>query len=182
MTYSERWTLLGVLAISMASFWLYLYSGRLTLPAPATMPQAELTIEQPHWMLFDTEGHISRQLHATRLERWSGEDGARLFEPRLQLNDSQRRTWLAQARRGRVDTDDTSLLLEQQVVLRREQTAHGPVIRTGRLRIAQHGDSIETDDAVVLDAGSWHFTSNGLRTDLGKQRLELLARVRGIHE
>ncbi|HHJ16735.1 MAG TPA: LPS export ABC transporter periplasmic protein LptC [Gammaproteobacteria bacterium] len=183
MTGSERWTLSGVLVISMASLWLYLYSSRLTLPPSATAPQPDLTIEQPHWLLFDARGRISRRLQATRLEQWAGEDGARLFDPRLRFSDSQQRPWLAEARHGRVHTqDDTSLLLEQQVVLRREQTTHGPVIKTGRLHIAQHGDRIETDDAVELDAGSWHFTSNGLRTDLGKQRLELLARVRGIHE
>ena len=182
MIYSERWTLLGVLAISVASLWLYLYTGRLTLPTSSTAPQPEITIEQPHWTLFDIQGRTSRLLRATRLEQWAGEDGARLFDPRLRFLDRQRRPWLAQARHGRVHTDDTALFLEQQVVLRREQTARGPVIRTGRLHIAQHGDSIETDDAVVLDAGSWHFTSNGLRTDLGKQRLELLAGVRGRHE
>jgi len=184
VTGSERWTLSAVLLVSLASFWLHLYSSRQPLPASAAARQPELTIGQPRWILFDTGGRVSRRLQATRLEQWSGEDGARLFEPRLRFSDSRQRPWLAEARHGRVHDggDDTDLFLEQEVVLRREQTAHGPVIRTGHLRIARHGDRIETDDAVVLDAGSWHFTANGLRTDLGRQRLELLARVRGIHD
>ena len=66
--------------------------------------------------------------------------------------------------------------------MRQEPENDGLHLQTTRLRIDRNGDSVETDEAVVLQAASWHFTATGMRANLGRQRLELLAQVRGIHE
>jgi len=165
-----------------AALWLYLYTGQLDNHRSDRSLQPDLYIDQPHWTLFNRQGQIHSQLHAGRLEQWPDENSARLTEPLLDISDQKQRQWRATARRGRIKPDDQSILLEQHVVLKRKPDNHDLVIKTGKLHITQNGDAIETDDAVVLVAGSWHFTAMGLRTRLGQQRLELLNKVRGRHE
>jgi LPS export ABC transporter protein LptC len=165
-----------------AALWLYLHTGQLDNHRSDRSLQPDLYIDQPHWNLFDQQGQIRKQLHASRLEQWPDENGARLTEPQLDISDRKQRQWQATARRGRINPDDQSILLEQEVVLKQEPDNRELVIKTGKLRITQSGDAIETDDAVVLVAGSWHFTAIGLRTSLGQQRMELLKKVRGRHE
>ncbi|HHH44995.1 MAG TPA: LPS export ABC transporter periplasmic protein LptC [Gammaproteobacteria bacterium] len=183
MTWNRHWRMVATLAgLSLAALWLYLYTGRLDRQREDDSPQPDLTIIQPRLTTFNLQGQVRSQLYAERLEQWPHEDGARLTEPRLTLHDRMQRRWLATAHRGRTRSGDRSLLLEDRVVLKREPDHHGLVIKTGKLHIAQNGDTIETDDAVVLTSGSWHFTAMGLRTRLDRQRLELLNKVRGKHE
>jgi len=180
---NRNWLAVTALATATsATLWLYLYTGQLDDYRSGAAPQPDLYINQPHWTLFNQQGQIRRQLHADRLEQWPDEDGARLTEPQLKLSDRKQRQWQATARRGRISPDDQSILLEQEVVLKREPDSDGLVIKTGQLHFTQNGDTVETDDEVMLVAGSWHFTATGLRTSLGQQRLELLNEVRGRHE
>ena len=183
MTRNRHWVAITALATATAAaLWLYLYTGQLDNHRYGTSLQPDLYISQPHWTLFNQQGQVHRQLHASRLEQWPDEDGARLTEPQLNISDRKQRQWLATARHGRINPDDQSIVLEQEVVLKREPDNHGLVIKTGQLNFIQDGDTVETDDEVVLVAGSWHFTATGLRTSLGQQRLELLNEVRGRHE
>jgi len=183
VTRSRHWIAVSALATAtVAALLLYLYTGQLEDRNSGGSLQPDLYINQPHWTVFNQQGRPGRQLRAGRLEQWPNENGARLTEPQLDISDRTQRWWRATARRGRINQDDRSILLEQEVVLKREPDDHGLVIKTGRLHITQNGDAIETDDAVVLASGSWHFTAMGLRTSLGRQRLELLNKVRGRHE
>jgi LPS export ABC transporter protein LptC len=174
--------LIGISAATAASLWLYVHtSQRDGMPYPAS-PQADLYINQPRWTLFDRQGHLSRRLHAQRLEQWAGEEAARLIQPQLTINDRQQRRWRVHAKTGWIYPDNRPFLLEQEVVLQQEPESSGLLLETAHLRIDRSGDSVETDAAVVLRKGSWHFTSTGMRANLGQQRLELLAQARGIHE
>lgn len=166
----------------MASLWLFLQtSQRDSLPAPASQ-LPEMYINQPRWTLFDAQGRPSRQLHARRLEQWAGEGAARLIQPRLTINDRQQRHWRIQAKSGWIYPQERPVLLEQEVVMQQAPENSGLILETTQLRIDPGKDTVETDAAVVLRTGSWHFTSTGMRADLGQQQLELLTQVRGIHE
>lgn len=180
---ARRRTLLTVTAAAgLAALWLHL----LTLHADDTAaPRAagpELYIEQPQWRSFDRNGGLVRELAAGRLEKWPGDDLARLSEPRLQLVDSRRQHWKAGARVGWLDEDSRRLRLEQQVRLEREPQDSGLVVTTQTLQIGDQDGLIETDSAVVLESGNWHFTATGMRAELGRQQLQLLGNVRGIHD
>ncbi len=182
MTGLQQWTPLALFAAAAFSLWLYIHTTGMGSTGSGDARQPELFIQQPSWTVFDQQGQPVRRLHAQRLEQWSDQQGARLIEPQLVLSDSQQRQWHAQARRGWIYPDRQSMVLDQQVTIEREPGKNVLVLKTEHLRIADSGDLVETDAAVVLQAGRWHFTSNGLRTDLGRQRLELLKQVRGIHE
>jgi len=178
------WMLIGVSATTAASLWLYLQSSQQdTRPPQPALQQAELYISQPRWTMFDRQGRLSTQVRAQRLEQWAGEEAARLIQPQLSISDRQQRQWHLHARTGRIPPDNRPLLLEQEVVMQQGGPENsGLFLETTRLRIERNGESVETDAAVVLRAGSWHFTAKGLRANLGRQQLELLAQVRGIHE
>lgn len=173
---------MAITAITMASLWLFLQtSQRNSLSAPASQ-LPEMYIKQPRWTLFDAQGRPSRQLRARRLEQWAGAEAARLIQPRLTINDRQRRRWRIQAKSGWIYPQERPVLLEQQVVMQQAPENSGLILETTQLRIDPSKDTVETDAAVVLRTGSWHFTSKGMRADLGQQQLELLTQVRGIHE
>ena len=174
--------LFGSLAATTASLWLFLHSSQpLGLPVPAS-PLPDIYINQPRWALFDQQGRPSRQLFARRMEQWAGEDAARLIQPRLHISDRQQRNWSVHAKYGWIYPDDRPFLLEDEVVMQQKPENGGLMLQTTQLRIEPSGDRVETETAVVLRAGSWHFTSKGMRADLGQQQLELLTQVRGIHE
>ena len=183
MTRNRHWLAITTLAgASVAALWLFLYTGQLENDRYGSSPQPDLTISRPQLTLFSRQGDIRSQLYASRLEQWPGENSARLAQPRLTINDPMQRQWRATARSGHMNPDDESLLLQGDVVLKREPDSHGLVIKTAKLHIARNGDAIATDEAGVLTSGSWHFTALGLRTRLDQQRLELLSKVRGRHE
>lgn len=182
MTTRQRRALVVASLASLAIIWLHFYTNRSfsVERGPATSP--DFFIASPMWQQFNSQGETSRQLHADRLEQWPGESDARLQEPRLTLVDSRQQHWHASARSGRISETRAALLLEQQVKLTREPENGGLVLNTELLRITDRGDLAETDQPVVLEYGSWHVSAKGFRAELGRQQLELLGNVRGIHE
>lgn len=172
------WASTTLAAATVASALLYVYAGHHGKNDTTAAPQPDLYIERPRWQRFDRQGHPASLLRAQRLEQWSGEDGARLVAPQLQLGTRQ---WQADAADGRLYGDDRPLEL-RQVVLYRQPRASGPQIETGELQVSSDGSLVESGDAVVLRSGRWHFSAHGLRFDPQRQRLELFNGVRGIHE
>ena len=175
--------LTGVLLAGVAALWLMPHSSqRENAPVSAAPQLPELYIDRPRWTLFDQQGRPSRQLQARRLEQWAGEEAARLTQPRLNINDRQQRHWLIDAKTGWIYPDERPFLLEQEVTVQQEPANNGLLLQTAQLRIDHNTDTIDTEAPVVLRTGSWHFTSMGMRANLGRQQLELLTQVRGIHE
>ncbi len=174
--------LFAIVLVSLAAVGLHLVTLQTTATPANPGKQPDLYIEQPAWQLFDHGGRLHRELRATRLEQWPGEAQARLVQPRLRLTDRQQQVWRARAESGRIADDQHSMVLDRHVRLQREPGDSGPVVTTDKLRIADKGDVIDTDRPVVLTSGNWHFSATGLRAELGRQQLELLGNVRGIHD
>ena len=163
----------------IVSSWLYLSSSEQIRSRPLDPHMPDLYINKPHWTLFDRQGLPAKSMRAKRLEQRPNEAGLFLVEPVLQLNTSQQGTWHARAMQGHLYLDKASITLEKQVVLRRGSGNNGLVVKTARLQIADEGETLSTDMPVELQAGSWHFTSDGLYSSLDPHRLELRGRVRG---
>lgn len=182
MTSRQRRVLVATCLASLAVIWLHFYTQQTHPVVKDNASLPDLFVKYPVWRQFNSQGDSSRQLSADRLEQWPGEPDARLIKPRLTLIDARDRRWLASARKGRISEARASLLLEQEVKLVREQEDSDMVVNTQLLRIADRGNLAETDQPVVLDSGSWHVSADGFRAELGRQQLELLGNVRGIHE
>jgi len=182
VTWPASLMLIAASVAAAASLWLHLHTKEQGSASNPASPQPELYIKQPRWSVFDHQGHLSRELQARGLEQWTDEEAARLLDPQLYFLDRQQRQWRVRARTGRVYPDNRPLLMQEDVVMRQEPENSGLLLKTAYLRIHPGGDAIETEAAVVLRSGNWHFTAEGLHANLDQRRLELLARVRGVHE
>ncbi len=178
----QRAGLLALLALSLAGAAL-LYLSRGDAGAARSAERPDLAIDQPHWRIFNQQGRLTRELRATRLEKWPDDSSARLLAPRLQLSDRRAQRWLALARVGWLD-QNRQLRLEQDVRLQRQPPAAALLLRTERLRLDETAAVVDTDQPVVLTAGNWHFTAIGLRAELDQPQLQLqlLENVRGTHD
>jgi LPS export ABC transporter protein LptC len=178
----QRWFFAAALLAGLASLWLFLSVRQAGDERDGSALLPDFYVEQPRWQVFDEHGLPKRELLARRLEQWPGEDRARLFEPRLRLTDVQQQHWRASAQRGWIAADQRHMVLETAVNLQREAGDGDLVLHTEKLRIDDKGDVIETDQPVVLVSGNWHFSATGLHAELGRQQLQLLGNVRGIHD
>ncbi|MCG6866221.1 MAG: LPS export ABC transporter periplasmic protein LptC [Thiogranum sp.] len=178
----QRWFFAATLLAGLASLWLFLSVRQAGDERDGSALLPDFYVEQPRWQVFDEHGLPKRELLARRLEQWPGEDRARLFEPRLRLTDVQQQHWRASAQRGWIAADQRHMVLETAVNLQREAGDGDLVLHTEKLRIDDKGDVIETDQPVVLVSGNWHFSATGLHAELGRQQLQLLGNVRGIHD
>jgi LPS export ABC transporter protein LptC len=174
--------LAAVLMLTAGSSWLYVHTSQMRTPHAEYRKQPSLSIAEPEWTFFDRHGRLEKKLSARGMEQWPDEESAYLTRPMVEISDQRQQLWQARALHGRIYSDDRRLILDQKVVVRREPAAAGPVVTTDQLWISGEGDLIETDAPVVLRTGSWHFNSEGLRANLGRQHIELLGQVRGIHE
>ena len=182
MSGMQRWFFAATLLAGLASLWLFLSVRQAGDERDGSALLPDFYVEQPRWQVFDERGLPKRELLARRLEQWPGEDRARLFEPRLRLTDVQQQHWRASAQRGWIAADQRHMVLETAVNLQREAGDGDLVLHTEKLRIDDKGDVIETDQPVVLVSGNWHFSATGLHAELGRQQLQLLGNVRGIHD
>lgn len=182
MSGMQRWFFAAALLAGLASLWLFLSVRQAGDERDGSALLPDFYVEQPRWQVFDEHGLPKRELLARRLEQWPGEDRARLFEPRLRLTDVQQQHWRASAQRGWIAADQRHMVLETAVNLQREAGDGDLVLHTEKLRIDDKGDVIETDQPVVLVSGNWHFSATGLHAELGRQQLQLLGNVRGIHD
>ncbi len=182
MTKHQQRVLAVTCSAGLATVWLHFYTSQAGSTHPDLSIGPNIYIERPVWSQFDTNGKLSRQLQADRLEQWPDEPDARLKEPRLTLQSDQQQSWSATARQGRISDTDAALVLEQQVELAREPQPGGLVLYTEQLHVADHGNRVETSQPVVLKSGSWQVSAEGFHAELGNQQLELIGNVRGIHE
>ncbi|MDT8388047.1 MAG: LPS export ABC transporter periplasmic protein LptC [Thiogranum sp.] len=182
MTAAPKGVLVLALIAVLASVWLFLATLRNAAVVDEARQHPDVSVEAPHWQLFDTGGEIEQEIHASRLEQWTAQEPALLFEPRMELRDQRDRRWLLSAQRGRTFPDQGPIHLEQDVLLRDQQPDATVDVETSHLEIARSGDRISTDAPVVLRTGNWHFSALGLRADLGQQRIELLEQVKATHE
>lgn len=181
MTVSQRWMSGLLLAVCLATLAMYFLTQENMKQTMYNKNLQDFYIVGPEWRQFDLQGKVSRRISADRLDQWPGQPPL-LAEPRLRLTGRNTAVWLASARSGRISQAGGPLTLEKEVELLQEPADGGLVLTTEHLRVSDEGEQIETDRAVVIGSGSWHFRAKGLRADLGSQRIELLGEVRGIHD
>jgi LPS export ABC transporter protein LptC len=181
VTAARRWLLTLAAAAVAASAWLYLDARGAHDTAAGAARAPQLLIDQPRWKLYDASGRVDRRLSAQRLEQWEGKDGAQLVEPRLVLHDARQRDWQLRAASGVIYADRRPIMLHRDVELT-QLSPGGLTARTRHLQLGRNGQRMKTDSAVELESGNWRFTADGMRANLGEQRLQLLGNVRGMHE
>lgn len=133
---------------------------------------------------LDARGRLEHRLWAARMEHYPDDDSTLLDAPRLELYRPGEPTWHVRARRGRVSSGGTQVLLEGNVDVRRDSSRdRRPVhLTTAKLRVFPDRDYAETDAAVTYRSTGLEVRSLGLRAHFDSGQVELPARVRAVHQ
>jgi LPS export ABC transporter protein LptC len=172
--------LLGAAAV--ASWWW-------SRPAPIEAPRARPTGDEElgyylrgaRMLGTDDSGRVAYRIFADRLDERPGEDRLLLERVQIDYRPPDQMPWVITAGTGSATRDHSELELADGVEIHSEPTdGRAPVhITTATLKFLPMTSLAETEQRVVITAGSWHVEGTGLRTLLKADRLELESDVHG---
>ena len=140
---------------------------------------------------FDDDGTLSYEFDAVTLKHFrahskksSEQDYILITAPQLTLY-GEPQPWLVTAKHGRVSDHGTHLELWDSVRVWQDKAGSNnerTELTTQRIDIFPNEKRIRTEEQVQITSPSGHISSKGLEVDIKKQRIILLANVRGVHE
>ena len=181
----ERQRLLLVLLaglVLLTSWWSYeLDEGEVR---PRTPGAVDYRIESFERLSLDAQGQPSERLRAPLLVHYGDGGGAELLQPEITLYSTDGFPWELQSERAWVD-DQQDVILMYGAVLgwRLDATGARRVELTTRdLRILRSAQYAESAEPTWLRDGLTESEGIGMRADLARDRVELLAKVRTRHQ
>jgi LPS export ABC transporter protein LptC len=129
----------------------------------------------------DENGHVTYRISADRLDERPGEDRLALERVQIDYHPPDQMPWVITAGSGSATRDHSEIELADGVEIRSQPTdGRAPVhVTTSKLRFLPMTSLAETDQHVVMNAGSWRVEGTGLRTLLKADRMELESQVHG---
>lgn len=176
--------LIGLLLLLGASLSWWLSKG-IDIKPPARPSNARHIPDYSmgHFTLraMDAQGRLHYRLYAEHMAHYLDDDTARLQRPNMTVYRPGGVAWNIYARHGWVSSDQKEIALRGDVVIWRDapKDGSGLEIRTDELHIEPDRQYAETDRPVTItqDVGVTHAV--GMRVNLRRSRMELLANVRG---
>lgn len=178
-------SVLGVLALAVASFWLL---NRLELEertaAGPPLHSPDYTIDTMVRTTTGVDGSLRNVLRARRVEHFPDDDSTELASPHLEIYNGAVEPWHVIAERGWVSAGSEVVLLHGEVEIWRLGAAgrREYQVLTSELRVLPKEQYAETDNAATLIGPSTVTHAIGMRANFAHDRLELLKRVRSRHE
>jgi len=129
----------------------------------------------------DASGRAVYRILADRLEERPSEERLVLERVQVEYRPPGEMPWVITAGSGNATRDRSLLELKDGVDIRSQPTDGSPPVHvtTPALRFVPATSSAESDQRVVIDAGSWHLEGVGLNTRLKDNRVELESDVHG---
>jgi lipopolysaccharide export system protein LptC len=129
----------------------------------------------------DANGRAVYRILADRLEERPNQDRLLLERVQIEYHPTGELPWVITAGSGSATRDHSELELKDGVEIRSQPTdGSAPVhVTTPALTFRPPSSSAESDQRVVIDAGSWHLEGVGLRSLLKDDRVELKSDVHG---
>jgi lipopolysaccharide export system protein LptC len=174
----------GILAFAAAlAFFFWLFDSEDPnvglLPSQAAQPP-EWYWENASFWNFDTEGRLEQEATATLAEYYSNEDIIYLTNPRLTTHVGNEDAWYTRAERGEVrENNDVVELLDAVEIFKGDGTV---TIRTDRMALIRSMDMAVTGAAITITGESGRTEAIGMRAWLKQEKVELLAKVKTIHD
>src|SRR5262249_3328874 len=121
------------------------------------------------------------KISADRLDERPGEERLLLERVQIDYHPPDQTPWVITAGTGSATRDHSEIELAGGVELQSQPTdGRAPVhVKTDKLPFLPMTSLVETDQRVVMSAGSWHVEGTGLRTLLKADRMELESDVHG---
>ena len=174
-----------IAAATALSWWLYHQAQQDRLRTDGSQRHdPDAFIDDVDLSTLDAEGRLEHRLWAKRMEHYPDDDSTQLNAPYMELYRVDEPPWRVRSRQGWVSSGGAEVLLEGAVEILRAgtQTLRPAEFHTSKLRIFPDRDYAETDVAITYRSTGLEVRSLGMHAYLDKGQVELLARVRAIHQ
>ena len=144
---------------------------------------------------FDKNGQLSYTFTAQKLSHFRQEDDTPLdtteiMKPSYTLIEKphinmyrENSPWVVDAERGRITSGENVIVLEDNVSVGSVDTDENSItLTTSKLTIYPDRKMAITDQEVSINSESGTITALGMEADLKKEKIKLLAKVRGTHD
>ncbi len=161
------------------------------VPEPVEAPEALDRERQPDYFVerfilnaTDERGVHTYRLHGDSMTHFHGDDLWLVNLPWLIFYPESGAPWHLRSERGRAWNGVTEAMLEGEVTIRREATAHNleANVDTSEVYLRPASQYAETDEFAVYYRDGVRLSGIGARGYLGREELELLSEVRGVYE
>ncbi len=172
---------LALIAALAFFFWLFDTDDPTVglLPGEAEQPP-EWYWQNARFWNFDKEGRLEQEATATRAEYYSAEDTIYLDNPRLISHVGNEDSWRTRAERGEVrEKKDVIKLLGSVEIFKDDGSV---TIRTDEVTLIRSQDMAVTGAAIAITGETSRTDAIGMRAWLKQEKVELLAKVKTVHE
>ncbi len=131
--------------------------------------------------IMNTDGKRVYQLQASTVEYYPATDRLQLQKPRLEMLRDNGSHWLLHAESGYTGRGGDPVWLTGRVTIQQLDAKSGNPMRieTRDVQVMPGARLAETTQAASITGNGYRLESNGLRANLGNNRLELHSQVRG---
>ena len=174
----------GILALIVAlAFFFWLFDAddpTVGLVASQGEQSPEWYWENARFWNFDKEGHLEQEATATLAEYYRAEDTIYLDKPRLISHVGNEDSWHTRAERGEVrEKKDVVQLLGSVEIFKGDGSV---TIRTDKMTLIRSQDMAVTGAAITMTGTTSQTDAIGMRAWLKQEKVELLAKVKTVHE
>jgi lipopolysaccharide export system protein LptC len=134
---------------------------------------------------MDTNGQIKSRLYAERMLHYADDGSTELFQPRFEFYDVGAATpWYASANRAEVKENSTLVMLYGGVHLWQEDPYGRRAVEllTEQLQVHPQVHTAQTDSEATIYTLTSRHQGLGLRVNLDKKKLKLLAKVKSHYD
>lgn len=177
----DKWlVVLVVLALSTLSWWMPLEQGPVTqLVTPVKKHHvADFHLADFDMVAMNAAGRPRYHLQGRALSHYADDDTAQITVPQLTVYRRGAVPWAARAEQAQVAAGGETVWLRERVKVAR-LSEDQLEIHTSSLRVEPSKEYAETDQPVTIVTALGVTRGVGMEADLKRERLALLAQVRG---
>lgn len=183
MTQFIRWSAVGVLAVLAALTWWLQELGKPIQRQGSDRQLPDYTMDDVDLTAFDERGNPELKLQAKSIVHYPKDGSMDLEAPHALVFEQEGPPWRVVSERGWLSDDLAVVRLLGHAELQRDAwQGTGPIkVVTRDVSIQTETRFIETDRAVKAWMGENTLEAVGMRLDLTRETLRLLARVKGYY-
>lgn len=189
----KHWISLLILVTLTLLFVVFWESPPAILSAPKAAPNATFPasyLVNSHSRQYDEDGTLGFEMRAKKIVHYQASPGkqqdtdfAQIESPQLLLHNSGAEPWHISAKRGKSNHNGSRLtLIDDVYAWQINKKGERNELNTDELVLLTEQQYVETNKAVIIAAPGHTITAIGLKANLQKDSLQLLSRVRGVHE
>ena len=176
----KQFTLITLIIIAFIGIWSVLEAPDEAPPADRAPNYVDAYIKNFKLISMNEQGQPVYILTADLMEHFNYTGDSEVTEPVFNINKDDS-SWVISARSGTIDSDNTWVTLNDDVVMLQTDTAEPLKLTTSKMRFNTKTQIADTDRQVDITQGGLSMRSNGMKFNNITGILELLAGVNGVY-